>query len=100
MSTSYPSNLSDAEWEYLQRHLPPLPRDVVDRQFTPCEPCSMRSSTCCAPAVRGATFQRTFHRGRPSSTISGVCASKGPGRFCCGRCIGLNANDKEGILTQ
>ncbi len=26
MSTSYPSNLSDAEWEYLQRHLPPLPR--------------------------------------------------------------------------
>lgn len=26
MSTSYPCNLSDAEWEYLQRHFPPLPR--------------------------------------------------------------------------
>ena len=26
MSTCYPSNLSDAEWECLQRHLPPLPR--------------------------------------------------------------------------
>ena len=26
MSTSYPSNLSDAEWECLRRHLPPLPR--------------------------------------------------------------------------
>ncbi|HLX58504.1 MAG TPA: IS5 family transposase [Ktedonobacteraceae bacterium] len=26
MSTSYPSNLSDAEWECLQRYLPPLPR--------------------------------------------------------------------------
>jgi transposase len=26
MSTSYPSNLSDAEWETLQRHLPPLPK--------------------------------------------------------------------------
>jgi putative transposase len=26
MSTSYPSNLSDAEWECLQRHLPPLPK--------------------------------------------------------------------------
>jgi putative transposase len=26
MSTSYPGNLSDAEWECLRRHLPPLPR--------------------------------------------------------------------------
>jgi putative transposase len=26
MRTSYPSNLSDAEWETLQRYLPPLPR--------------------------------------------------------------------------
>src|SRR5260370_16655930 len=26
MSTSYPSNLSDAEWETLQDHLPPLPK--------------------------------------------------------------------------
>src|SRR5690348_14499096 len=26
MSTSYPSNLSDAEWVYLQQYLPPLPR--------------------------------------------------------------------------
>lgn len=26
MRTNYPSNLSDAEWETLQRHLPPLPR--------------------------------------------------------------------------
>jgi len=26
MRTTYPSNLSDAEWETLQRHLPPLPK--------------------------------------------------------------------------
>src|SRR5260370_3720827 len=26
MRTGYPSNLSDVEWETLQRHLPPLPR--------------------------------------------------------------------------
>src|SRR5215471_2424690 len=26
MSTTYPSDLSDAEWECLQRYLPPLPR--------------------------------------------------------------------------
>jgi transposase len=26
MRTNYPSNLSDAEWEALQRHLPPLPK--------------------------------------------------------------------------
>lgn len=26
MRTNYPSNLSDTEWETLQRHLPPLPR--------------------------------------------------------------------------
>jgi putative transposase len=25
MSTTYPSDLSDAEWEYVQRYLPPLP---------------------------------------------------------------------------
>ncbi len=25
LSTIYPSDLSDAEWEHLQRHLPPLP---------------------------------------------------------------------------
>jgi hypothetical protein len=74
--------------------------NVADRQFTPCEPFSMRSSTCCTPVVRGATFQLAFHRGRQSSTISGVCVSKGPRRSCCERCIGLNANDKEGILTQ
>jgi hypothetical protein len=74
--------------------------NVADRQFTPCEPFSMRSSTCCTPVVRGAIFQQAFHRGRQSSTISGVCVSKGPGRSCCERCIGLNANDKEGILTQ
>lgn len=24
MSTTYPSNLSDAEWEYAHRHLPPM----------------------------------------------------------------------------
>jgi putative transposase len=26
MRTNYPSNLTDAEWETLQRHLPPLPK--------------------------------------------------------------------------
>src|SRR5258706_5451757 len=26
MSTNYPSNLSDTEWECLQRHLPPQPK--------------------------------------------------------------------------
>jgi hypothetical protein len=74
--------------------------NVADRQFTRCGPFSMRSSTCCAPAAHGALSPPTFHRGRPSSPISGVCASKGPGRSCYGRCTGLNANDKEGILTQ
>lgn len=34
--------------------------NVADRQFTRCGPFSMRSSTCCAPAVRGATCQPTF----------------------------------------
>jgi Transposase DDE domain len=74
--------------------------NVADRQFTRCGPFSMRSSTCCAPAAHGAISPPTFHRGRPSSTISGVCASKGPGRSCYGRCTALDANDKEGILTQ
>jgi hypothetical protein len=74
--------------------------NVADRQFTRCGPFSMRSSTCCAPAAHGAISPPTFHRGRPSSPISGVCASKGPGRSCYGRCTALDANDKEGILTQ
>ena len=51
--------------------------NVADRQFTPCEPFSMRSSTCCTPVVRGAIFQQAFHRGRQSSTISGVCDAYG-----------------------
>ena len=41
------------------------------------EPFSMRSSTCCTPVVRGAIFQQAFHRGRQSSTISGVCDAYG-----------------------
>jgi len=28
MRTDYPGNFSDAEWETLQRHLPPLPKRV------------------------------------------------------------------------
>ena len=51
--------------------------NVADRQFTRCGPFSMRSSTCCAPAAHGAISPPTFHRGRPSSTISGVCDAYG-----------------------
>src|SRR6266487_887134 len=90
----------DAEWKCLQGYLPPLPKRGRPPIHVARGPFSMRSSTCCAPAAHGAISPPTFHRGRPSSTISGVCASKGPGRSCYGRCTGLNANDKEGILTQ
>ena len=100
MSTGYPSNLSDAEWKCLQGYLHPLPKRGRPPIHVARGPFSMRSSTCCAAAAHGAISPPTFHRGRPSSTISGVCASKGPGRSCYGRCTALDANDKEGILTQ
>ena len=100
MSTGYPSNrISMRSGSACKVISLPCP-NVADRQFTRCGPFSMRSSTCCAPAAHGAISPPTFHRGRPSSTISGVCASKGPGRSCYGRCTALDANDKEGILTQ
>jgi transposase len=35
MSTTYPSDLSDTEWEYLQRHLPPLARRGRPRTHSP-----------------------------------------------------------------
>jgi hypothetical protein len=100
MSTGYPSNrISMRSGSACKVISLPCP-NVADRQLTRCEPFSMRSSTCCAPAAHGAISPPTFHRGRPSSPISGVCASKGPGRSCYGRCTALDANNKEGILTQ
>jgi hypothetical protein len=100
MSTGYPSNrISMRSGSACKLISLPCP-NVADRQFTRCGPFSIRSSTCCAPAAHGAISPPTFHRGRPSSPISGVCASKGPGRSCYGRCTALDANDKEGILTQ
>jgi hypothetical protein len=99
MRTSYPSNLSDAEWECLQCYLPPVLRRG-------------RPATHSLRPIFDAIFYvlRTgcpwrylpanFPRGKPFSIISGDCASKEPGRSCCGHCTELNANDKEGILTQ
>ena len=100
MSTSYPSNLSDAEWECLQRHLPPLPKRGRPPIHSP-----LNHFRC--------DLLRAAHRlsvALSSSKLSTVADSllpfpafatrMGPGRSCCERCIGLNANDKEGILTQ
>jgi hypothetical protein len=99
MSTSYRSNLSDAEWECLQRHPPPLPK----RGRQPMHSLRTIFDAIFYVLHTGCPWRylpQAFHRGRQSSPISGVCVSKGHGRSSCERCIGLNANDKEGILTQ
>lgn len=63
--------------------------DVAGRQPTLCAPSSTRSSTCCAPAARGATCQPIFRHGKPSSiTDRALARSPGPGRSCCEHCTG------------
>src|SRR6266567_8476202 len=96
MSTTYPSNLSDAEWKSLQRYLPPASR----RGRPPTH--SLRSifdaifyvlRTGCPWRYLPANFppwQTVFYHG------SRACASKGPGRSCCEHCTGPNVNGKEG----
>ena len=59
MSTSYPSNLSDAEWICLQHHLPAMPKRGRPPTHVAREPSLMRSSLCCARAAPGATLQPT-----------------------------------------
>jgi putative transposase len=100
MSTSYPSNLSDAEWECLQQYLPPPSK----RGRPPIR--SLRS-------IFDAIFYVALHRlsmvlsPRQLSTVANGLLSlpafatrMEPGRSCCGRCTRLNENGKEGTLTQ
>jgi|GEM_PF-4735246 len=100
MSTSYPSNLSDAEWECLQQYLPPQSK----RGRPPIH--SLRS-------IFDAIFYVALHRlsmalsPRQLSTVANrllpfpaFATRMEPGRSQQERCTALDANDKEGILTQ
>src|SRR5215469_10179821 len=100
MRTSYPSNLSDAEWETLQRHLPPLSR----RGRPPTH--SLRAifdaifyvlRTGCRLSLFAVQLSPLANRVLP---LPALARSSVPGRSCCGPCTGLSANDKGGTRTQ
>jgi hypothetical protein len=89
MNTTYPSNLSDAEWECLQKHLLSEP-DVANRGPMHYERFLMQSFTSCALAARGTICLATSHHGKQCSTVFDVCASKASGfasNFSRGRCL-------------
>ncbi len=46
----------DAEWTYLQQHLPAMPKRGRPPTHVAREPALMRSSLCCARAAPGAPF--------------------------------------------
>ena|SRR5437667_1732054 len=95
MSTSYPSNLSDAEWETLQDHLPPLPkrgrppthsqRAIFNAIFYVLRTgCPWRYLPINFPPWHTVFYH--FRRLR----------FKGPGCSCCEISIGPNASGREG----
>src|SRR5215469_14332616 len=89
MKTTYPSDLSDAEWNCLQRFLPPRsPHGRLRRH-------SLRSVfnalfMYCAQAVLGATCRATSRPGRPSIIIGVNFAARVFGLWSIGRCTKPN----------
>src|SRR5260221_2402332 len=67
MSTTYPSDLSDAEWACVQRYLPSLP--------APLGPPRPKTSPCCTSSVRALTAvklpKRRERRSNETSALIG-----------------------------
>ncbi len=91
----------DAEWKCLQGYLPPLPKRGRPPIHVARGPFSMRSSTwlCtgCPWRYLPANFppwQTVFYHFRRLRRVWDLDA------LVYGRCTALDANDKEGILTQ
>jgi transposase len=99
MRTSYPSNLSNREWETLQRYLPPLPkrgRPPIHSPRAIFDAIFYVLRTGCPWRYLPANFPPW----QPFSIISGACALKESGRSCCGPFTGPNANGKEGTRIE
>src|SRR5829696_3277037 len=69
LGMTYPSSLSDTEWDHLRCYLPP--KTVEGRAATRCALSSTRSSTCFGGDARGAT-SRVTSLGRRSTTTSAL----------------------------
>lgn len=74
LSTAYLSDLTDAEWEPLQRYLPC--HDAADRAPTRYAAPPTPSTTSCAPAAPGTTSPRTSILAGDVLPVS-VCSSVG-----------------------
>src|SRR5215204_1192756 len=100
MRKRYPTDLSDAEWEYIEPHLPipraagrPRRHSLRERSLTP-------SSTSCVAAVLGACCRMSFLLGRPSTATSEPGVSTAPGRACTLSCASVCEYASREILNQ
>src|SRR5215212_853936 len=77
-----------------------LPKPPVALGFTTPARSSTPSSTYSRAAVLGDYYRTTSHRGRPSTTTSGLGASTAPERGCTGRSARENTGDRLGRDSQ
>lgn len=95
----YPTDLSDAEWELIDPHIPAVKSGGRQQSipagnwWTPCP-------TCCAVAVPGACCHMTFHPGKRSITTSAAGArpvsSKRSTMLCVSRFASMLAGTEWG----
>src|SRR5215203_4746740 len=79
MRRPYPTDLSDAEWLFIENLTYPLPKPPDGPGCIPCARSLTLSSTSCEVVVLGACCHMSFHLGRPSIITSEFGASTAPG---------------------
>lgn len=75
MSTTYPSNLSDAEWDRVQQLLPRKNHHMAGSVATPSALFSMPSFMCCVRAAPGATCPTISHLDIQDGILEEQCVS-------------------------
>ena len=99
MRKAYQTDLSDAEWSYIEPHLP-TPKAPGAPGYTPCARSSRPTSTSCVVDVPGACCRTTFLPGRPSTITSEPDGLRAPGRGYTLLCAVMCECARNGILSQ
>src|SRR5215204_4312826 len=84
MRTAYPTDLSDAEWSYLEPYLP-APQTIVRPKIHHTRKVLDAIFYISRVAAPGACVRGTSRPGRPFTTTSEPGASTAPGRSCIPR---------------
>jgi hypothetical protein len=99
MSANYPSSLSDAKWDRLQRFLPSRSARGSSAA-TASAPSSTLFCTSYARGVPGAISQAIFHLGKRSTTTCGNHVAPASGRTSGASCETPNVGVWGGILIR